>query len=172
MDLKSVIGKKIISFECSTLDEYSKTYGNLRINFDICSLEICNEQKTLPFYDDNEDIAFFYMEQKNLDDKFIPYIEDEQPMVYDVGENITGIIIVEDTVNIRSENYKIVFDMAIEIVTENNTYIFSKGWFFDEHIYFSQNKSFESIYPLEQVIDDWSDENAQEVNVKRKYINL
>ena len=63
--------------------------------------------------------------------------------------------------------------MAIEIATDSNSYLFYKGWFFDEHIYFAKNKGFDSVYPESKIVSDWDDEDTPKVvNISIKHFAL
>lgn len=173
IELKSTMGKNFISYECERLDRFNRTYGNIRLNFTNLNIDICNEQKTLIFFKELEDVAYFEMYKVNADLQFKPYIEESIPEKYDVVEIVQDIIIIEDTIHIKDE-YSIQFDMAIQINTFSNSYIFSKGWFFDEHIYISKNKNFDDVYSIEKVVSDWTGDGEYLENVKvlRKYTSL
>lgn len=173
IDLKSVIGKNFKSFECEKMDNNSAVYGNLRLNLSDINFDISNEQKTLKFYDDFEDVAYFDLVVSKNETEFKPYIPSSVKEIYEVDEEIINIIIIEDTINVNDE-YIVKFDVGIQINTNKNIYIFSKGWFFDEHIYISKNIEFDIVYPIEDVIYDWSDEDdgLENIKVDRKFISM
>ena len=45
--------------------------------------------------------------------------------------------------------------------------MFSKSIWFSELIHISDNDDYDSIYPIEKVIEDWNSDGDYKVNVKR-----
>lgn len=157
--------------------EYGKSikneaYGNLQINLNSFAIELINEEDKLPFYDTTEDISFFKCTKKQLDEKYVPYCPNEPIEKHGVDEKILATSVIEDCISINNGEYNITFDMAIIFETENHKYVFSRGWFFDETISISIDKEFDDIYPVSQVVEDWSDEGDNKVEIKRSKIYL
>ena len=63
--------------------------------------------------------------------------------------------------------YEIVFDTALIIKTESQTIMFSRDVWFSEVINISDNDDYDCVYPIDSVIEHWSNEGDYEVTVKR-----
>ena len=163
--MKDMPGNVFCSFECGNIIK-NETYGNFQINLDDFSLEFLNEVHEIPFYDSTEDVSFFTCKKKLMNRKFSPYCA-EPAREYVINEKILSVEIVSDFISVNNGEYEIIFDMAIIIQTNQHKYIFSRGWFFGETITISVDKSFNDIYPIEKVIEDWADSGENEVIVKR-----
>lgn len=163
--IKSMVGKVFCSYECGNMVP-DEAYGNLQINLDDFAIEILNEVKELPFYDSTEDISYFTCEKKSLNESFKPYCE-EPSEKHLINENILSVYIIEDSISINGGEYDINFDMAIIIETNKHKYVFSRGWFFSETIDIAVDKEFDDIYPISRVVEDWSDDGENKVNVIR-----
>ena len=163
--IKTMVGKVICSYECGNMVP-NEAYGNLQINLDDFAIEISNEVKELPFYDSTEEISYFTCEKKSLCEPFKPYCE-EPSEKYFINENVLAVYIIEDSVSVNDGEYDINFDMAIIVETNKHKYMFSRGWFFSETIDISVDKEFNDVYPISRVVEDWSDEDENKVDVIR-----
>ena len=163
--LKGMVGKDLCSYECGNMVP-NEAYGNLRINLNDFAIEILNEVNELPFYDSTEDISYFTCQKKSLRKSFKPYCE-EPSEKHLINENVLSVHIIEDNISINDGEYDISFDMAIIIETNKHKYVFSRGWFFSETIDISVDKEFDDVYPISRVVEDWSDEGDNKVNVIR-----
>ena len=59
------------------------------------------------------------------------------------------------------------FDQAIIIRTETKVIMFSRDIWFSEDITISEHDDYNSIFPISQVVDSWSDDGENKVNVIR-----
>ena len=168
--IKKMVGHTLCSYEYGKMVQ-NEAYGNLQINLDSFAIEILNEVKELPFFDSTEDISYFTCEKKSLSEPFKPYCE-EPCKKHLIDEKVLSVYIVEDSISINDGEYDITFDMAIIIETCNHKYIFSRDWFFSETISISLDEEFDNIYPISNVIEDWSDEGENKVEVKRRKYSL
>ena len=163
--IKGMVGRTLCSYECENMIS-GEAYGNMQINLDGYSIEILNEVTELPFYDSTEDISCFTCKLKTPGEFFEPYCEGTSEKHF-INENILSVCIVEDSISVNDGDYDIKFDMALIIETSKHKYMFSRGWFFSEIIDISVDKEFGCIYPIDRVIEDWSDDGDNKVNVTR-----
>ena len=162
--LKKLKNSKFISYECAK--NHGSAYGNLRINTDNGSIEITNIEKTMPFFDIEEDVTSFECEISDPCAEFKPYcIEPFES--FEVGEIITGIEIINDEINVNDGEYEISFDQAIIIRTEKQTIMFSRDIWFSEVITIFDNDNYDAFFPVEQAIDAWSEDGENDVKVIR-----
>ena len=162
--LKKLKSSKFISYECAK--NHSSAYGNLRINTDNGSIEITNIEKTMPFFDIEEDVTSFECEISDSYAEFKPYCI-EPFEAFEVGEIITGIEIINDEINVNDGEYEISFDQAIIIRTEKQTIMFSRDIWFSEVITIFDNDNYDAFFPVEQAIDAWSEDGENDVTVIR-----
>ena len=168
--LKSFIGSKFISWECAYDPAFARTYGNVRIHTSNGCFEIVNEEKPTILFDSIEDISGFSIIDPH-NDKFVPASQ-EKIVEVTIGEAIKDVLVVSDEVSVNDDKYRILFDMAIIIVTDQHSYSFSRGWYFNELIQFSTDESLDNTYPVNQVVEDWSDDGANKVNVFRSKYSI
>lgn len=164
--LKSMVGHTFCS--CTYADfPPNEAYGNVLISLDNFSIELCNRLVVLPYFGTFEDISRFACWIKT--GSFKP--DCSSPIqVHPVNEKILSVSVIEDRISVNGGEYEITFDMAVVIKTECHSYIFSRGWYFAESMYVNIDKTLDEIYPLEEVIDDWSDDesdNGNDINVIR-----
>ena len=164
--LKSCIGEKLLSYEYG-VSLPGEAYGNLKLNFDTFSIELLNEVKETPFFDETEEISSFSCKKIKANTPFEPYCKETVSLV-EINEKVRCVSVVTDCISVNRGEYEIVFDMALVVQTENQQYIFSRGWFFGEVITHFADKNTDCIYPVETVIEDWSDEGKNEVLVSRE----
>ena len=162
--LKNIKGSKFISYECGKI--FGNVYGNLRINTDKLSVEITNLQRTTPFFDTEEEVAGFKCKLVDGNSTFKPYCE-EPFETFDVGETINDVEIINDAICINDGEFEIAFDQAIIIRMETKIIMFSRDIWFSEDITISEHDNYNSIFPISQVVDSWSDDGANKVNVTR-----
>lgn len=163
--LKSMIGNILYSYECGNTIQ-NEAYGNLQLNLKDFSIEILNEVSEFPFYNSSEEISCFSCKKKSSSETYKTYCE-EPIEKHVINEKITSVALVEDDVNVNNGEYEIRFDMAIVIKTDKHKYIFSRGWFFDEVIYITVDNEFDKVYPISKVVEDWSDDGENKINVVR-----
>ncbi len=167
---KNLIDKKFISYEYgSGEEEFNRAYGNIRLNFEDYNLDICNIEKTVNIFGEDDDISFFECSVSNQD--FKPYI-DEDITKTTVNETITEISIVEDEIIINKDENHIFFDQAIIIKTKNNIYMFSRDWQYSELITISNNDNYDTIYPIKKAKADWNNFGEYDIIVNRRTINI
>ncbi len=142
----------------------SRTYGNFRINLEDYAIEFSNENKLVDFFDTNEEVAGFECGKVDLKSEYsfaVPV--DTVP----IEEKVRSIEIITDEIEVDEHDYKIVFDNAIIFHLEYQTLMFSRSIWFSELIHISDNDDYDSIYPIEKVIEDWNSDGDYKVSVKR-----
>ncbi len=162
--LKELKGARFLSYECE--DTNGDAYGNLRINTDKMSVELTNIQQIMPFYTDEEEIACFACAKVDPEKKFKPYCITDTCKV-DVGDKILGISIVSDEITMNDGEYEISFDRAVIITMEKRILMFSRDIWFSEVIDISEHDNYDLRYPITEVIEAWSNEGRDKVEVKR-----
>lgn len=167
--LKNLKFSTFISYECEKT--FDSAYGNLRINTDKGSIEVTNFEKTMPFFDIEEEIACFECKISEPNTEFKPYciVPSE---IYEIGQNIVGIEIINDFISVNDGEYEISFDRAIIFKTDKEAIMFSRGIWFSEVITISKNDDYDNIYSIDEVIEAWSNEGDNKVNVHRSIRQL
>ena len=167
--LKSLIGSDLISYECKPL--VNTTYGALRLNTSICSVEISNLFDDITILGATEKVSGFKCKKVDSDTLFKPYgIHDST--VFNLDGRIGSIEIVRDDITVNSENYSISFDQAIIIKTDKVTIMFSRDVWFDETIVIKYDDNYDDVYSTESAAYALSDYGQYEVDVKRTRIQL
>lgn len=164
--LSDMKGKTFVSYECDEGHGFPRAYGNFRINLDGYSVEVSNEIHGLPFFDTVEDIAVFVCKQVDSKTLYVPGVIGEirtEP----IEEIIESVEIITDEINVNNGEYEIVFDTALIIRTEYQTIMFSRDVWFSEVINISDNDDYDSVYPINSVIEHWNNEGDYDVSVKR-----
>ena len=162
--LRTIKGSNFISYECGK--KFNTAYGNLRINTDALSIELSNIIKEMPFFDSIDDIACLECKISNSTFEFKPYcIEPFDKFIIDAKNN--SIEIINDVINVNEGEYEISFDRAIIFRTEKKDIMFSRDVWFSEVITISENDDYNTIYPIDEVIDVWSNQKENKVNVIR-----
>lgn len=162
--LRNTKESKFISYECGK--NFDTAYGNLRINTDTVSIELSNIAKEMPFFDGVEDIACLEFKVSNPAIEFKPYCI-EPFEVFEIDAKIESIEIINDTINVNDGEYEIAFDRAIIFRTDKKDIMFSRDVWFSEVITISEHDDYDAIYPIDEVIELWSDQGENKVNVRR-----
>ena len=160
--LKSIINSTFISYEHGK----HNAYGNLRINTDKISIELANIEKTVPFFEDVEEVASFECQIADKNTKFSPYCI-TTPSVIKVGSLIKEIEIVNDFICLNDGEFEFSFDQAIIIKTEAKTIMFSRSAWFSENILIDEHDDYDSIYPVSEAKELWSEEDTYNVKITR-----
>ena len=79
---------------------------------------------------------------------------------------------VRDTIEINANHENAVFDMAIVIRTDKNTYMIARDWQYSELIHIYNHENYDDVYPVSEVIDNWNNFGEYSVNVKRTVVYL
>ncbi|MBQ6637806.1 MAG: hypothetical protein IJH82_04035 [Lachnospiraceae bacterium] len=169
--LSKMKDKKILSYECEKDDGFSRTFGNLRINLDTFSIEITNEEHTLPFFEGEEDVTYFECKEVNPQEVFVPYVVTETA-VKEVNQIITGIELINDTINVNDGEYEISFDEAIIIHMDTDTLMLARDTWFSEIISIRDNDDYNQIFSVDEVKEEWSNEGEKSVSIERKRITI
>lgn len=165
--LSSMIGKTLKEIK---YDEDNCTgFGNVALIVDEQILEISNREDMDGFDEEYESSHFAcsYVEE------FIPVVNNADIKTMTINEVVQDINIVNDLIDIDSQDYHIDYDMAIEIVTDQHKYVISRGYYYSEIITISVDKEMDEIYPVSKVIEDWQDDDTPlEVKVNRIKNNI
>ena len=162
--LKSIINSTFISYECD--DFVISTYGKFRINTDKISIEVTNLEKIVPFFDYEEEVAGFECQIVDKNTKFSPYCITDSAEIK-VGSLIKEIEIVNDSIYLNDGEFEISFDQAIIIKTETKTIMFSRSAWFSENILIDEHDDYDSIYPVSEAKELWSEEDTYNVKITR-----
>lgn len=162
--LKTLKFSAFISYECAKT--HNTTYGNLRINTNKGSIELSNIEREMPFFDITEDVACFECKVSNPAIEFKPYCI-EPFEVFKIGGKIKNIEVVNDVIEVNDGEYTISFDRAIIFRTDKINIMFSRDIWFSEVITINEHDDYDSVYSIDEVIEAWSDEGENKVNVIR-----
>ena len=163
---QSIIGTQFISYECGIGEiQFNRAYGNMRLNFSDFSIELENIEKPTTYCGETDDISGFSCRMCSLGKEFKPYIE-EKTVVTDVSEIVTSVEIVEDTVHINNDG-EICFSSAVIIRTQTRNYMFYRTYQYNENILISDSDDYNLVYPIHNVIEDWSNDGENQVSVER-----
>ena len=141
-------------------------YGNLRIHTDKRSIELCNIERTMPFFDISEDIACLECKLSDPTVTFKPH-STEPFEVFEMGGRIESIEIINDKIDVNDGEYEISFDRAIIFRTNEKCIMFSRGVWFSEVIMIYENDDYDVVYPVDEVIEAWSNDGENKVEVTR-----
>ena len=169
--LSNMIGRQFVSYECEKDDGFSRAFGNIRINIDTFSIELINEEHTLPFFDDTEDITCFACTKVDSEQSFEPAVVTET-CVTEVGKVITGVELINDIISVNNGEYEISFDAAIIIHMGNDVVMLARDTWFSEIITIADNDDYDQVFSIEDVKEAWSNEGENMVDVKRTLTNL
>ena len=139
----------LLSYECAKDERFSRTYGNCRIHLNDGIIEVANEPKQLPFFGAMESMTCFTCHpirnegQLKRDEFYLPY------STFPVGGKINSVEIVTDYVNVNHGAYQV---SQLLTVTDE--------------------RSINTIFPIEEVINSWSNYGEYAVDVKRMTTKL
>ena len=162
--LKNLKFSNFISYECGKT--HHTAYGNLRINTDKCSIELSNIEREMSFFDSTEDVACLECKVSNPTIEFKPYCV-EPFEVFKIDGKIENIEIINDIIEVNDGEYEISFDRAIIFRTDKKDIMFSRDIWFSEVITINENDDYDAVYSIDQVVEAWSDEGENKVNVIR-----
>ena len=77
------------------------------------------------------------------------------------------IEIINDVIEVNDGEYEISFDRAIIFRTDKKDIMFSRDIWFSEVITINENDDYDAVYSIDQVVEAWSDEGENKVNVVR-----
>lgn len=164
--LSNMTGRQFVSYECEKDDGFSRAFGNMRINTDSFSIELTNEEHTLPFFDDTEDITCFACTEVDSKKPFEPAVVTET-CVTEVSKTITGLELINDTISVNNGEYEISFDAAIIIHMGNDVMMLARDTWFSEIITIADNDDYDQVFSIEDVKEAWSNEGENTVDVNR-----
>lgn len=164
--LQNLVGKELRFYECQKNRTANRIFGNFRIYYDASALEISNEEKVFPFFDSEEDMTCFACHEVLTSEPFQPVVLGEVEKIY-VGDRIQAIEIIQDDITVSEDQYHVVFDAALVIRMAHKTLMFARDAWFSQVITIVENDDYDHIYPVENVIDTWSNDGEYQVAVKR-----
>ena len=168
-ELSSMIGKTLKEIKYDATADSIAGFGNIALLVDNQILEISNREDMEGFDEDYESSHFTC----RYVDKFIPVVNKIDVKIMPINEVVKDINIINDLIDVDSQDYHIDYDMAIEIVTDQHKYVISRGYYYSEIITISVDKEMDEIYPMSQVIEDWQDDDTPlEVKVNRINKNI
>ena len=160
--LKSLIGKKIININYTY-----PVYGNIKIDFDSCSIVISNLMHEGSLAGDDDDITYFTLEKISKEDKFEFFLNDVKTDSIKVNETIKSIEIINDLINYNDE-YEISYDVAIVFITDKHKYIISRDWFYMETMQINVDKDIDDILDKNTIIEQYRGESTEvKVEIER-----
>ena len=168
--LSNMIGRQFVSYECEKDNGFTRAFGNMRINIESFSIELTNEEHTLTFFDDTEDITHFACMEVDSKKSFKPAVVTET-CITEVGKVITGLELINDTISVNHGEYEISFDTAIIIHMGNDIMMLAKDTWFSEIITIADNDDYDQVFSIEDVKEVWSNDGENTVDVKRTRMN-
>lgn len=169
--LKNMAGHEFISYEYGEDAVPGTAYGNIKLNFDDGSIDLRCEETPLPFFGEMEDVACFTCRRISSDDPFVPAVITSTNQVF-INERIVSVSIITDNIDIDQGKYNFVFDVAVIIHCEHHTIMFARGIWFSEVITISYDDDYEMVFPMQRIIESWSNEGEYDVQVQRSYCSL
>ena len=165
--LSNMKGKTLLSYVCEKDDGFSRPYGNMRIITDSFSIELINEEHPLTFFDGIEDISYFEIKEVNPETPFEPFVVTETEE-FKVNKIITGIEIINDTINVKDREYVISFDEAIVIHMPEDVLMLARDSWFSEVISICHDDDYNKVCSIDELIEEWSNEGEDKVLVDRR----
>lgn len=169
-EMKQIIsnakGKCFVSYECEKDENFSRTFGNMRINLDSFSIDLTNEEHSLPFFDEREDVTHFSCVKVDPKTPFKPAVLTDTTAT-PVDKIITDIELITDTINVNNGEYEICFDAAIIIHMGDDVIMLARDTWFSELITIADNDNYDKIFSIDDVKEAWSNDGDYLVDVKR-----
>lgn len=165
-------GSTLLSYECAKDERFSRIYGNCRIHLNDGIIEVANEPKQLPFFGAMESMTCFTCHpfrnegQLKRDEFYLPY------STFPVGGKINSVEIVTDYVNVNHGAYQVSFDMALLFHMDKKTLMLARDTWFSQLLTVTDERSINTIFPIEEVINSWSNYGEYAVDVKRMTTKL
>lgn len=161
--LKEIVGGTVVSFKSTQRDNWNQIYGNFVIKTRDAEYEVRNEVEPVGFFDGIEDVSVFHIAKISTEHPYMPMVLDVPIVETLVNKTVDNIRIIEDNIQITNSSgdvlYRTVFDTAIVFIIDNESYVFSREWYFEEEILFVKTTDYHNaVYPIEKVIQDWTDE--------------
>lgn len=169
--LSSCKDKKLVSYESEAPSEVGGVYGNMRLNFDGFSLEIVNEEQSMPMFNEQEDVACISCSKVDTSAPFEPMVVTDVVKT-SVGHVVEAIDVITDTIDVNDGEYQIAFDMAVIFHMENAILMVSRDVWFSEMLTIRDNERFDEVFPVDEVIESWSNDGEYHVSVKRTKTSL
>lgn len=160
--LANMKGKTFKSFECALRkgDGWMSSAGNVRFNLGQYAIDLRCFPHDVVIRGELEEMPYFTCEKVPLDSEFVPYVV-SSPKAYMVGERVTGVDVVRDSIEVTGdgEDVRLDLDVALAIRTSGHAYTFSRGIWFDEEIDIAISDGEVVIpYTVEECDDDWTDD--------------
>ena len=161
--LKAMEGAEFAGYSATEFYEKETVHdGKIYLHIDDKTIKISNEVKEIPWFNhkdlsNSEEIFSFSCAETSE--------QGEQKVL--VKETIESIEIITDYIKIPQNNYEIVLDMALIIVTGEHRYMISRGWHFGDYLDINVDKNYDKIYPVSQVVAEWNNYGEWEVIVER-----
>jgi hypothetical protein len=186
--LRQMIGKNFERIKYPTqVIEGDRLFGNILLMAGGACFEILNEVEKTPYFGMEEDVSRFHV-KKLVDEKdYSPsIIFDSAPSQVTeriIDGKIEDILVVEDEVNVFDSGkifYSITIDTAIVFRMGKTSISISRDWSLGEEMSIRESNDYENaIYSVKQMIDEWSDEDADDpksdlrpATCDRKFISL
>lgn len=164
--LKTLKGQSFVSYEKEkSVINNDSTYGNIRLNFENTSIDLVNEQEIYEGFE--EELACFSCIKVDANKRFVPTAVGETEIMPIKGK-VRKIETVTDTINLNHGEIIIESDSAISFYTDCGCYTFARPVWFSEVIYVLFDESYDSICPVSNVVESWSNEGEICVTVNRK----
>lgn len=158
---------KLISYESEVSNEAGGVYGNMRLNFEGFSVEIKNEEQTMPIFDEQEDIACLSCSKVDPSLSFEPMVVTDVKKT-PVGHMVESVEVITDTIDVTGGEYQIAFDMAVIFHMDGVTLMVARDVWFSEMLTIKDNDRFDEIFSVDDVIESWSNDGEYNVTVNRE----
>jgi hypothetical protein len=179
--LKNLIGKRVDTITAENWKEFNRSYGNILVQTEGQFVEISNDYRLVPYFDDNEEIASFDIRALPAKEEFIPSVL-EKELISETIDEVLGVVkIVRDTITLNFTNGKedkYVIDQAIIFEMQTKEWLVSQEFIFTPiaAMYFGKNLV-QNVRTKEEIIEEWKDDDGDDipdylVAVEREIIEL
>ena len=124
--LKKIKGNSILNICADDWKDYNRSYGNIKIEIENCSIEIENDYRLVPYFGTEEELAG-YDAKILINNKFDPSVMKEDLYIKEINMQVIGIKIVRDTITIdyNNEDKNEVYNLDQAIIFEFGTMKFA-----------------------------------------------
>lgn len=167
IDLQSIIGKKIIGFECNTLTKYNMTCSSIKLMIEDRNLMITNELRFAEQIEDEYSVLSVGKINNNDSLSIHPLTN------YNIESKISDILIISDIIKATDgvkELFCISYDFGIVFVMTDEYLLIEKDLPMSEFLFVHQTKDYQTV--LNPIEKGWSFSNNISSKFDRKIHSL
>lgn len=163
--LKSLEGKILNSIICNYESAFKRTFGNLRLCFDDCSVEIENDLHQILYRGECEEMTGFTCKKAVVNSVFTPYAGTRIDKI-NINMELEHIDVIKDEIFI-DEKKELTFDAAIVFRFPFLNIMLSRDVWFSETINITENDNYDLICSIDKIIESFSGEGENNISVLR-----